>query len=163
MKAVKENSKTLYYSTIRKYFDTILHSSKESKEPLSPVFCAEISAYQMSFKKRVANAKESRDIDEKDTDPIPFLLYNYLYKQSIEEDNVFSQAQSVAQQNYISRPANIEPISLFSLRPYEDYVKVKFESVKSKQVGEKYLPKYICSNIFKPEIYFLQQQMYFYT
>ena len=80
----------------------------------------------MSFKKRVANAKESGDIDEKDADPIPFSLYNYLCKQSIEEDNVFSQAWFVTQWNCISRPANIELISLFSLRSYEDCMKVKF-------------------------------------
>ena len=62
----------------------------------------------MSFKKRVANAKESRDIDEKDTDPIPFSLYNYLCKLLIEGNNVFSWAWSVTQWNYISRPANTD-------------------------------------------------------
>ena len=45
--------------------------------------------YLMSYKKRVANAKESGDVDESDADPIPFSLYNYLCKWSIEEDNVF--------------------------------------------------------------------------
>ena len=76
IKAVKENGKILSYSIIRKYFDAILYSSKESKEPLPLLFYAEMDVYLMSFKKRVANAKESGNIDEKDTDPIPFSLYS---------------------------------------------------------------------------------------
>ena len=90
IKAVKENGKTSCYSTIRKYFDAILYGSKESKEPLPPSFYTEMDVYLMSFKKRVANAKESEDIDEKDTDSIPFSLYNNLCKWSIEENNIFS-------------------------------------------------------------------------
>ena len=153
-KAKKENGKTSSYSTIRKYFDAILCGSKEAKEPLPPSFYTEMEIYLMSFKKRVANAKESGDIDEKEADPIPFSLCNYLCKWSIEEDNVFSWAWTVTQWNCISRPINVEPISLFSLRPYEDCVKVKFESTKSDQAGEKCLPKHVCANIFDPEICF---------
>ena len=153
-KAVKENGKTSCYSTIRKHFDAILHGSKESKEPLPPSFCTEMDVCLLSFKKRVANAKESGDVDEKDADPIPFSLCDYLCKWSIEEDNAFSWTWSVAQWNCVSRPVNVEPISLFSLRPYEDCVKVKFESTKSDQAGEKCLPKHIYANIFDPEICF---------
>jgi len=43
---------------------------------------------------------------------------------------------------------------LFSLRPYKDCVKVKFELTKSNQAGEKCLPKHIYGNIFNPEICF---------
>ena len=44
-KAVKENGKILCYSTIRKYFDAILYGSKESKEPLPPLFYTEMGVY----------------------------------------------------------------------------------------------------------------------
>ena len=35
-KEVKSNGKTACFSNMRKYFDTILHGSKESKQPLPP-------------------------------------------------------------------------------------------------------------------------------
>ena len=96
-KAVKENGKTSCYSAMRKYFDAILHGSKEAKEPPPPSFCTEMDAHLMSFKKRVANAKESGDTDEKEADPIPFSSHNYLCKWLIEEDNMFSWTWTVAQ------------------------------------------------------------------
>ena len=72
----------------------------------------------MSYKKCVANAKESEGVDESDADPITFSSYNYLFKWSIEEDDVFSWAWTVTQWNCIARPASIEPFRLSSLMPY---------------------------------------------
>ena len=48
----------------------------------------------------------------------------------------------------------IEPLSLNSLMHYEDCVKVKLQSTKSDQVGEKCRLKHVYGNIFNPEIFF---------
>ena len=113
-----------------------------------------MDSYLQSFKKRVANAKGSGDIDETEADPICFSLYNYLCKWSIEESNIFCWAWTVTQWNCIARPINIEPLSLHNMNTYEDCIKAKFESTKMDQSGEKCLPKHIYGNIFNPEICF---------
>ena len=89
-KAVQENGKTACFSTMRNHFDAILCGSKESIEPLPTSFCTEMEMHLISFKKRVANGKESVDVDETYADPVSFSLCNYLWKLSIEEDNIFS-------------------------------------------------------------------------
>ena len=72
-----KNGKISCCSIIRKCFDATFRESKESKEPLPRSFYTDMGIYLMSFKKRAAKANESEDIDENESDRIPFSLCNY--------------------------------------------------------------------------------------
>ena len=104
----------------------------------------------MRFKKRVTKSKESGDIDEKESDPMFFSLYEYLRKFSVEESNMFYLEWAITQWNCTKRPTNIEPLRLHRITPYENCIKAKFESNKSDQTGERCLPKKSYGNVFNP-------------
>ena len=152
MKVVKTNGKTCSYDNIRKYFDAVQFGAKEADILLPIAFYKDKDKFLLSFKKQVAKAKGSGEVDEKEADPIPMSLFVLICTWAVGEGNLLVWAWSILQWNLMARSINVEGLAFHNIKVFQDTIQFKYDSNKADPTGDNVSIKHIYSNPLKPFI-----------
>lgn len=152
-KILKANENTTSFDHIRKYFDSLQYGAKEAEVLLPVSFYPERDKYLNAFKKQVAKAKGTGDVDEKKADPIPWGLYVLMRTWASAEGNMLLWVWSVLQWNLMVCSVNIEPICFHNMTVFDDSIQIKYDRNKSDPTGEKTTIKHIYANPLNPFVY----------
>ena len=151
-KVLKENGKTMSYDNIRKYFDAIQFGAAEVDCLLPVSFYQEKDKFLQAFRKQVAKAKCTGDIEEQEADPIPYGLYVLICTWGVKMGNIMLWVWSILQWNLLARSVNVEPLSFRNFKVFEDNIQVKYDKNKSDQGGENTTVKHVYANPTNPFI-----------
>ena len=151
-KVIKSNGKTMSYDNIRKYFDAIQYGASEVDQLLPVSFYGAKDKYLQAFRKQVAKAKSTGDVEEHEADPIPFGLYVQICRWAIKMGNIMLWVWTVLQWNLLARSVNVEPLCFHNIRVFEDTLQIKYDKNKSDPTGENTKPKHVYANPSNPTI-----------
>ena len=84
---------------LRKYKDAILWGSSEAKQPLPSSFYNEIDKFLKKIKKETKKAAKDGLLDEHESDPISWTLFNFILQWALEKGSILIWVFSVLQWN----------------------------------------------------------------
>ena len=148
----KENGKTMSYDNIRKYFDAIQFGAAEVDCLLPVSFYQEKDKFLQAFRKQVAKAKGTGDLEEQEADPIPYGLYVLICTWGVQMGNIMLWVWSILQWNLLARSVNIEPLCFHNFKVFEDNIQAKYDKNKADQGRENTTIKHIYANPTNPVI-----------
>ena len=151
-KVVKGNGKTMSFDNIRKYFDAIQFGATEVGALLPVSFYCDKDKYLQAFRKQVAKARGTGDVEEKEADPIPYGLYVLICTWAVKLGNVMLWVWTVLQWNLLARSVNIEPLCFHNFKVFQDTIQVKYDKNKADPTGENVSVKHIYANPTNPFI-----------
>ena len=151
---VKENGKLRSFKDLSKFHGAIKFGSEKANQPLPPEYYSQMDRFLAAYKKETRKAAQDGNLDEEESDPVPYPLYCNFCEWSISAGNVFLWAYTVSQWNCIARSVSIDPLGLHNFTPGAggDSIKCTYDLSKSDQEGKKVSPKNIYANPFDPRV-----------
>jgi hypothetical protein len=149
---VKGNGKHCSFVHLRKFRDAVKFGAEEAHQDLPEDFDREMKQFLLSCKKEVTNEKKKGNLDEQESDPISFILYELICKWALESNNVLVWVWTVIQWNCMARSASIDPLGFHNISKGVDSIVIKYDDSKADNAGEKVSPKNIFANPFNPYI-----------
>jgi len=153
-KKIKESGKMCSYKNLCKYHHAVKYGSEQANQPLPPVYYREMDKFLASFQKETRQAKQDGNLDEEESDPIPFPLYQQICEWAILSGNIFVWVYTVLQWNCIARSVSVDPLTFHNFSPGfgTDSIKCTYDRTKADQEGKKVSPKNLYANPFDPRI-----------
>ena len=105
-----------------------------------------------SFKKETRKAKKDGLLDEQEADPIPYTLFRQLLQWSLDGSNIFLWVFTILQWNCMARSINIGVLGIHNFQIGNDSIKIRYDSSKSDQTGEKVNDKNVYANPLDPVV-----------
>ena len=137
-------------SNLRKYKYAILWGSNKAKSLLPTSFYNEMDKFLVPLKKDSKKAAKDGLLDEHESDPISWTLFQLLLKWAIEEVNMLVWVFSLLQWNCMSRSRNIGDLAYHNFRTDNDYIKIRYDNTKADQSGDNVKDKHVYANPFNP-------------
>ena len=106
----KPNGKTCLHVQLRKYHNAIVDGAQKAGQTLPNLYIWEMKKFLGSFEKETRKAKNKDELDEQESDLIPFQLYQLICEWSILTSNLFLWLYTVTQPNCIAHSINIDII-----------------------------------------------------
>ena len=148
----KSNGKTCSHVQLRKYHNAIVHGAEKAGQTLPDSYVREMKKFLASFEKETRKAKNKDELDEQESDPIPFQLYRLICEWAILTGDLFVWLYTVTQWNCIARSINIDNIGFHNITPGSDSVKITYDDSKADKKGKHVTPKNIYANPFDPRV-----------
>ena len=149
-KVKKLNGMTMSFDNIRKYFDAIQFGATQAGALLPVKFYQDKDQYLQAFRKQVAKAKGSGELEEMEADPIPIGLFVLICRWAVKQGNVMMWVWTVLQWNLLARSVNVEPLCFHHFKVFQDSIQVKYDSNKSDKSGENTTTKHLYANPTDP-------------
>lgn len=149
---VKISGKTTCHDHLRKYKDAVLWGAGQAGVDLPSTFYSEMEKFLHSFKKETRKAKKDGLLDEQEADPIPFTLFRQLLKWAVDGSNMFLWVYTILQWNCMARSVNIGVLGIHNFSIGGDSIKIRYDSSKSDQTGEKVNDKNVYANPLDPVV-----------
>ena len=140
------------FDHIRKYFDAVQFGAAEANDLLPVSFYADRDSYLQAFKKQVAKAKGTGDVEEREADPIPYSLYVLICTWAVKLGSSMLWVWTVLQWNLLGRSVNVEPLTFRNFKIFEDTIQIKYAVNKSDPGGENTTIKHVYANPINPSI-----------
>jgi hypothetical protein len=96
--------------------------------------------------------RKKGNLDKQESDPISFVLYEFICKWALESNNVLVWVWTVIQWNCMARLASIDPLGFHNISKGVDSIVIKYDDSKADNAREKVSPKNIFANPFNPNI-----------
>ena len=142
----------LSFDSRRKVVDSLKFGRKQKKGKFNEDFANSMSNLIKWIKLNNQEAKSNGQLEESDTDAIPFTLFTYLCQYAIQTGNSFLWAMALLQWNCMSRSQNIDDLKFSNFSLCEDAIVVKFDRTKMDKEGKKKTPKHTYANLNQFEI-----------